>query len=295
VDASPDNKVAVGDILAIVQAYFHDWPATNYYPLYDLVAPYNPAIAGPPYTGGKIRVDDILNVVNQYFDICPLADTQVAAASKWGIQNIPVMENPAALHALHYYEASSDVPGQGTHYVNMDNWDGTFNPAAPEGLVYTNGRIAAQLYVVDGNAPAIGWGTFAAGSCCPAAQHGIDLESAVSGGPNCSPACSWDGPEGWHLHHYLCTVHIGTPSSLAVPTFATQGNCATYSGGEPLCTVPITTTPCYQWGKDIGWMGHLWNWLPNDNQISDVDSTMNGRFADCFPDTEGWKAYNCPA
>jgi hypothetical protein len=41
-------------------------------------------------------------------------------------------------------------------------------------------------------------------------------------------------------------------------------------------------------------MGHLWNHLPNANQVPDVDGTMNGRFADCFPDTQGWKAYNCP-
>lgn len=285
--------IRVSDILGVVHAFFHDWPATNYYPLYDLVDPYNSTNG----TGGQQRVDDIIAVVHRFFQSCPLVDTQVAQAAIWGIQNVPVMENAAALHAMGYYEGSSDVPGQGVHYVNMGNWDGTFDPAAPEGLVYQNGRIAAQLYVVDGNS--VTWGTHAAGPCpptpCPGAEHGISLEGVVGGGPNCNPACSWDGLEGWHVHHYLCTVHVGTPSALALPGFTSDSACHTYSGGsEPHCTVPITTTPCYQWGSDIGWMGHLWNWLPNANQVPDGTGT-NGRFADCFPDTEGWTAYNCPA
>ncbi len=304
VDASADNKVLVGDILPVVAAYFKDWPANNYYYLYDLTAPYNPSA---PAGTGLQRVDDIIAVVNEYFTVCPLVDTQIAAASKWGIdvdgnpgngnQPLPIMENEAALEALHYYQGSNDVPGQGVHYVNVDNWDGTFNPAAPEGLVYQNGRLAAQLYVTDGTA--VGWGTHAAGPCspCPGAEHGIELETAIDG-PQCNPACSWDGPEGWHLHHYLCTVHIGTSSALAIPgAFApsisdTQAHCASFAG-EPECTVPVTTQPCYRWGKDVGWMGHLWNWLPNANQVADIGGN-NGRFADCFPDAEGWKAYDCP-
>jgi hypothetical protein len=124
VDGSPDNKVAVGDILAIVQAYFNDYPAADYYPLYDLVAPYNPG--APPNTSGKERVDDILAVVNSYFEICPLVDTQVAQASRWAIQNVPVMETgtmPNTLASLGYYRGSSDVPGQGVHYIRVENWE----------------------------------------------------------------------------------------------------------------------------------------------------------------------------
>jgi hypothetical protein len=44
---------------------------------------------------------------------------------------------------------------------------------------------------------------------------------------------------------------------------------------------------------NVGWMGYLWNWLPNANRLPDANSTMNGRFADCFPDSEGWKAHEC--
>ena len=53
----------VGDILAVVQAYFKDWPATNYVYLYDLTNPYNPQTG----LGGQQRVDDILAVVSKYF------------------------------------------------------------------------------------------------------------------------------------------------------------------------------------------------------------------------------------
>ena len=304
VDASADNGVRVSDILAVVNAYHKDWPATNYTYLYDLAGPYNPQTG----TGGAERVDDILVVVAKYHMTCPLVDTQVAAATRWGLdmdldagngmQPVPQLESEAAIEAIGYYQGSSDVPGQGTHYIKIENWDGTFNPAAPEGLVYQNGRFAAQLYVVDGNA--VGWGTHEAFSPPgPTTPHGVDLEGDADG-PQCSPACSWDGAnDGWHLHYYLCTINNGTSSALAisaaiVPSVGTESGCQSYSGGNPLCTSPITAQPCYRWAPNTGWMGHLWNWLPNANQITDVGGT-NGRFADCFPDTQGWKAFNCPA
>jgi len=40
--------IRVSDILGVVHAFFHDWPATNYSPLYDLAAPYN----STNWTGG---------------------------------------------------------------------------------------------------------------------------------------------------------------------------------------------------------------------------------------------------
>jgi hypothetical protein len=227
VDASPDNKVAVGDILAIVQAYFNDYPATDYYPLYDLVAPYNPG--APANSTGKERVDDILAVVNRYFEICPPLDTQIATATRAiADQNFSsilcdpahanakncggdpqfLTENASFLAGRNYYQDGTDAPGQGVSYLNMtlgeDNFS-AFNPARPEGLLYNNGRLVAQFYVVDGSVP------------------------------------------GW------------------------------------------------QASPNAGWLGYLWNWLPNANRVPDVNGTTNGRFADCFPDVQGWKAYNCPA
>jgi hypothetical protein len=49
----------------------------------------------------------------------------------------------------------------------------------------------------------------------------------------------------------------------------------------------------WKWKAIVGWMGHLWNHKLNPNQVPDSGS-MNGRFADCTPDGQGWKAYTCP-
>jgi hypothetical protein len=242
-------------------------------------------------------MDDILAVVGRYFETCPVVDTEVALATQWGLANVPMTEDAAALQKIGYYRGSTDVPGQGAHYVNLDNWDGVFDPAAPEGLVYQNGRLAAQLYVTNGDV--VGWGAHAAESWPPPpVPHSVDLE-ADPDGPQCDPKCSWDGTyDGWHLHYYLCTIGIGTPAAAAIPgvfiNIQNQEGCAWLSGGQPECTIPITETPCYRFAQNVGWMGHLWNWLPNANQIPD-EGGINGRFADCFPDREGWKEFNCPA
>lgn len=238
-------------------------------------------------------LNDIFGVAFSFSEACPLVDVQVAKATLWGINNVPATENEAALEAMGYYQASFDVPGQGVHYVNLENWDGVFDPEAPEGLVYNNGKFVAQLYVTDGTA--VGWGTHAATSYPPpAVPHNVDLEGDADG-PQCSPACSWAGTyDGWHMHYYLCTTNIGTSAASALPGFSTQGSCLIYGGGDPLCTIPITATPCYRWAQNVGWMGHLWNQQLNPNQIPD-EGGNNGRFADCIPDGSTWKAFNCPA
>ncbi len=317
VDASTDNKVAVGDILAVVNAYFKDWPATNYTYLYDLTDPYNPQYSGSPNPTGKQRVDDILAVVNHYFEVCPAVDTQVAAASRWILTQHPELltENVTALSNAGYIGVSTiDVPGQGVHYSNGSLWDGNFDPAAPEGLVYNNGRLAAQLYVVNG--VNVGWVPEDPGPNEGPCGDGIDNGSdgftdgadsdcvlgPAAGTPpddvNFDPyaycgvgvSCSWAMDEGWHLHYRLCIIHIGTQYAqfYQVPDGQGQAYCdnvqATTSGGVGF----------HLYFERMGWMGHLWNWLPNANQVPDVNSTTNGRFADCFPDTQGWKPYNCP-
>ena len=342
VDGSADNGVRVGDILAVVGAYFKDWGTPNYYYLYDLVNPYNPET----HAGGKERVDDILNVVSHYFQTCPAVDTQVAQAARWAIQNVPMTPGGTGaggqtLAQLGYVQGSSDVPGQGVHYVKFANWDANFDPQAPEGLVYADGRLAAELYVVDGTQSSIGWiegaepdagyPTFApsgsAGSCEDGIDNNGDGKADTSGtgptapdpnlppDPDCgngpSPAhmgpsdvnidtlcttspCSWIGPEGWHLHYRLCTVHLDTPYAIAIPMppGSTTSDCLADQNATP-CSGP-GCPGAYTYQERVGWMGHLWSFLPNDNQVPDVNSTSNGRFADCYPDTEGWTAYNCP-
>jgi len=51
---------------------------------------------------------------------------------------------------------------------------------------------------------------------------------------------------------------------------------------------------CWTFNLRVGWMGHLWNHLPNSNGIPDIGGMSSGRFADCYPDGGTWKAYNCP-
>jgi hypothetical protein len=254
--------------------------------------------------------NDIFGVANEFGATCPAVDLQVAKATLWGIANLPKLDDAAgvtALQGMGYYRGSSDVPGQGIHYTKLQNWDGTFDPQAPEGVVYNNGKLAAQLYVIDG--ASVGWGTHEAPAYPPnwpppTTPHDVDLEEPADGapdGPACSPACSWAGGEGWHLHYFLCTVHIGHVSAAAIPAqlvypgldVRTQSSCASFAN-EPECTVPVTTTPCYRFGQTVGWMGHLWNHELNPNQIADVGGN-NGRFADCVPDGSGWKAFNCPS
>jgi hypothetical protein len=321
VDGSADNKVLVGDILAVVGAYFQDWPTTNYTYLYDTTSPYNTQTG----LGGQERVDDILAVVTKYFTVCPLVDTQVAKATRWaldtdpvtpGNQPVPQTENAAALSALGYVGISTvDVPGQGVHYSKGSLWDGNFDPAAPEGLVYNDGRLAAQLYVVNGSS--VGWLTEDpgpnAGPCGDGFDNGGDTlidgadPDCVLGPPVGTPpddvnidpfsycgagvACSWAMDEGWHLHYRLCIVHIGTPYAHFVPLPSGQGqtNCDAIQNAPPNAGAGFDA-----YFERMGWMGHLWNWQPNANRVDDVNGTQNGRFADCFPDVQGWKAYSCP-
>jgi hypothetical protein len=110
------------------------------------------------------------------------------------------------------------------------------------------------------------------------------------------PVCSWTGGEGWHLHYRLCTVHIGTPFAAALPMAP--------GSDEDDCQQIQTTTAnnacgegvpmCWTFNLRVGWMGHLWNHIGNANREGDVNGTMNGRFADCYPDGGVWKGHNCP-
>lgn len=321
VDASADNKVLIGDILAVVQSYFKDYPTTNYVYMNDLVAPYNPVTG----TGGQQRVDDILAVLGQYFDVCPLVDTQVAKATRWaldtdsgtpGNQPVPQLEDVTALAALGYVRISAiDVPGQGVHYSKGTLWDGTFDPAAPEGLVYNDGRLAAQLYVMNGFN--VGWFTEDPGPnegpCADGIDNGgdgpadgadSDCDMVPAEGPpvtdinidpfaycGASVPCSWATEEGWHLHYRFCILHIGTAFARfqGLPSGQGQAECDAIQAG----TNGGVGTHAYF--ERLGWMGHLWNWFPNANMETDVNGMQNGRFADCFPDVQGWKAHNCPA
>ena len=315
-DVDGSGGVRISDVTKVVGQYGNDSPGPNYRFIYDVYGPNGTA-------DGVLRVTDISKVVANYGrdnPLCPLVDTQVAKATLWALANAPLTEDVAALSALGYTRAGPDVPGQGVHYANFTNWaDGVFNLQAPEALVYHGGKLAAQLYVSEGSI--VGWvgeDPTLGGPC----NDGIDNDDAdtladgadpdcfvpqePSGPPPddididkfCYPApCSWDGGEGWHLHYRLCRLHIGTPNAdLTLTADAATCQSANNSG----CSPPPYGCGEWSWSARVGWMGHLWNHLPNANLVPDYpdyiapSDSLNGRFADCFPDTLGWKAYNCP-
>jgi hypothetical protein len=175
-DASSDNKVTVADILSVVSHYGKSYGQSGYEYLWDSVTPYN---STSPAGTGSITVADILYVVARYNSTCPLLDTQIATATRaiadptfssilcdpahanaknCGGDPQFLTENASFLASRSYYQDGMDAPGQGVSYLNMtlgQNNFSTFNPARPEGLLYNDGRLVAQFYVVDGSVP--GW------------------------------------------------------------------------------------------------------------------------------------------
>ena len=310
-DVDGNGVVRVPDIQAVVLHYGND-AVGSYRFLYDTNA------------DGRLRIPDIIAVVNRYGTDCPLVDTQVAQATRWILEEHPelLVEDTEDLAAAGYLRASSDVPGQGVHYVNRANWwDVALGPKAPEGLVYDNGRLAAHLYVVDG--AVAGWAgedpvsnLNPGGPCNDGIDNGNDgladlddsdciLDSAPTSAPldninfdtfcQLAVPCSWDGSEGWHLHYRLCTTHAGTPYAFAFPLSpgSDAGDC---ENSHNQC---LSCGGTWHYADRVGWMGHLWNHLPNANLIPDDSGgadpgSLNGRFADCYPDGGIWKAHNCP-
>jgi hypothetical protein len=325
-DASPDNKVTVADILTVVSHYGKSYGQPGYEYLWDSLTPYN---STSPANTGSLTVADILYVVNHYGNTCPLLETQIATATRaiadptfssmlcdptfatamnCGGDPQFLTENVGFLSGKGYLRGSTDVPGQGIHYINMSIWDGLFNPAHPEGLVYKGGVLVAQLYYAEGDV--VGW-----------SPNAINNVRAVNTDSFCTPVggeppgtgCGWSGTlDGWHWHANLCTWAIGTPSAVALPGPTSQAICAaTAAGAGHPCAAfyPAAGWNC-TWKAGVGYMGHLWNWLPNADYTSAQDpgpsglgdcqvaycNTLenNGRFADCFPDGSTWKAYDCP-
>jgi hypothetical protein len=314
-DVNGDGPVSGGDIGNVVTKFGQssaDGRAVpgGYHPLYDLVPQVSP--------GGSISGGDIGVVVSDFGTSCAGGpDTQIAQAARaimdpmfvsvlcdplyktaqpqdlvptncGGSQQF-LTENPAFLATRNYVSGSTvDVPGQGVHYVNLSagpnlQWDGVFNPARPEGLVYDGGKLVAQLYNVVGDPASggVGWGP----EPPPPDQNEIDAFCTPQY-PN-TTACSWKGPyDGWHVHANLCMTWLGTqwaqfsiqPSDAACLAFhqSQHGGAGTY-----------------RWEARIGWMGHMWNHWINPN-VNPADVSGNGRFADCFPDAQHWTAFSCP-
>lgn len=317
-DVNGDGYVVTPDIFKVVSKFgtadSNAQANGSYHPLYDLSTP-----PGTPTGGGAIVTNDIVVAVSDFGLSCPLVDTQIAQATvdlidpmytpPGGLPNFPgdpalIFENPALLASKGYFLSSTDVPGQGKHYAHVTYFsDGLFYPTTPEGLVYHGGRLAAQLYYIEGDDTAddgdpdeggVGWGCWPG----PEPNCGDDPpEDQVNIDAFCTPnppntACSWDGSyDGWHLHFNLCTVAIGSPQAAAIPGVTSASSCQSLH--NTWCSGSKCAGTTWSWDNRVGWMGHLWNHLLNAN-VNSSDVLGNGRFADCFPDTEHWNGFNCP-
>jgi hypothetical protein len=300
-DVDGSGRVLAGDIVKVVSQYGIGVANPLYRFIDDLTA------------DGNMNSGDITVAVQWYGRLCPLVDVQAAQATN-AILNDPdralLMACDVSTLAAHgYLRGSSDVPGQGIHYINRSYFDGIFDVSHPEGLVCDNGKLAAELYVIDGDV--VGWlsGGQTSQPCPPATQWHADPPPAITGtcmsedrvdiDSFCAPVpgytCSWDGNgDGWHWHVDLCTVHVGgTSDTYAVPGMS-ESACHSFGGGS--CVWDPSPNPNCYWDADVGWMGHFWNFQGNKNLVDENhDSTLdNGRFADCTPDGGNYKAFTCP-
>jgi hypothetical protein len=276
-DVNGDSSVTAGDVAQVAAKFGTSTSSPGYALLYDVGMPVGAVTAGD--LGAAVLDFGTSNDADGDStdgDTCPEVDTQIAQATLWVIRDNPgfLTENPSLLAANGFFSTQIDAPGQGLHYGRTGSRDGTFELFPPDALVYNDGKLIAQLYYVEANPDegGVGWGNE------PPDSDQVNID------PFCMPppgqaACSWaDDEDGWHWHANLCFRNIGTPQELALP--GSDDSCP----DEDDSGCPQTMPDCNQFRPRTGWMGHLYNHLAN----------RNGRFADCFPDTSGWKAFNCP-
>jgi hypothetical protein len=252
-DVNADGPVSGGDIAILVSKYGRTTGQPGFHVMYEV-----------GMVDGAVAAGDIGGVVADFGLACGAGrpDTQIAMATLWAIRDHPsiVVEDAKALSNLGYVQWSQELPNQGTHYIQPpDTWDNVFNPAEPEGLIYRNGKLAAQLYYVEGDD--IGWGPVFP----PPAP--VDIDGI------CAPAtCSWTGgADRWHLHQDTCLYNMRTSQAETIGT-ADAATCqalheGTGAGGE------------WYWDERLGWMGHVWNHQLN-TAVNPLDTQGNGRFID---------------
>jgi hypothetical protein len=267
-DVNADGAVAGPDFFALLGRFGTAYPEPAFTYLYDLNA--DSAVAGT----------DFFAILGDFGTFCPLADTQIALATLWAIGGLPanhpcmtnnapppLTESSSALSAIGYTGGGQDVPGQGKHYMKLQNWANGFDPCRPEGLVYDSGRLVAHLHYINGDV--VGW------NGAPPPVDNVDIDAFCVTTQYGNTPCSWsndNGPEpldGWHLHEDLCVINLGQPNSQLFRT-QTAAECQAAAGGAN-----------WNWFERLGWMGHLWN-----HQLSG-----NGRLADCAPDPAGYFAF----
>ena len=242
-DVNGDGAVTAGDIGQVVSKFGTFYPADNYLLLYDLIG------------DGAITAGDIGKVVSDFGVVCPLIETQVAAATLAVIK----YRDPAVAAGDGYSQASQYVPNMGIHLINPANqvtYPGCCDIGSqlehPVGLLYKEtapgsgvaGEFIGLWYIVPVQPVCDLYGI--PGPCQPIDTQPVGFGETNTDEDNLDPDGS--GPQrGWHTHPSLCTWGIGTTSAF------TQEN------------VPEQTCQDLQgvWFSTFGWMNHLYNFIPN--------------------------------
>jgi hypothetical protein len=170
------------------------------------------------------NVDRVINSIDQlglarWFGQRCSVEQQMVRTSTLAIEQY---QNINDAYADGFVQATQFVPGQGLHVVKSSRYDLTFDPAAPEGLLYEPDssspggyRLAAALYVI---------------------PYGLN-PLVPDGIPNTTD-------DAWHYHDFLC--------------FYSNGNGGTYVTLDPesVCTA---NGGSYQ--TNVGWLLHVWNYV----------------------------------
>lgn len=164
---------------------------------------------------------------------CPVIDQQIRDATE-AMENAG-FENINNAFAAGYAQTTPFIPGMGRHLskggvAGLGTLDTTFNPLAPEGLLYepdssTPGgwRLGGALYIV---------------------PYQLTIPA---GGTNGIPPVGFPTNEdGWHYHDGLCLWANGA----GVAQNTTQSQCLSGHPGQN----PV-------WIEKAGWLLHLWNFV----------------------------------
>ena len=194
---------------------------------------------------------DFLNVLTRFGERCPLVDTQVALATQATIK----YQNCQDALLDGYVQSTQFVPNMGIHLskngnVTDDFTDQLLNPA---GLICTDSdaspgidvphKLIGMWYVMPNTVSCLIYPNAACSNTEPVGfgLTNTDEDNTDMGGIQ----------RGWHTHPGLCVWAIGSPQAGSGENF-TQGEC----NNQP--------QPNF-WFSEYGWMGHLYNHIPNSS------------------------------
>ena len=238
-DVNADGHVDGFDIGAVVARFGTFYPNDDYLLLYDV------------WGGGSIDGFDIGKVVMDFGLICPMVETQVAAATLATIQYAncqdAVADGYGSVAGQGVY-----VPQMGIHISKFANMSSDFDLEKPFGLVCsetapgsgTVDRLLGLWYIDPVAETCAIYGL--SGSCQDSSVQPVGFGEVNDDEDNLDP--DGDGPQGgWHTHINLC---VGTTLLFELGDIPNPHQACKDIGG--FLVVPV-----------YGWMLHLYTMVPN--------------------------------